>query len=82
MMSEKKCLYCQFPPEGCGKDFMAQLGFAEECMVISEHNGYFYITCTTNDIGDAINGIQERFSHRIYYCPICGRRLVSENAAN
>lgn len=76
MMSEKKCPYCHFSPEECGKDFMAQLGFKEECMVISEHKGNFYIACTTNDTGDAINGIQERFSVDINYCPMCRRTLT------
>lgn len=74
--TKEKCPYCQFPPEGCGKDFMAQLGFKEECMVISEHKGHFYIACTTNDTGDAINGIQERFSVDINYCPMCRRKLT------
>ena len=73
--NQNKCPHCQFPPDGYRKDFMVQVNNEEECMTISEHEGHFYITCVTNDTGDAINGIQERFSVDINYCPMCRRKL-------
>lgn len=73
-MLEEKCEYCTF--EGnYGKSFMFQLGFPGEEMVICKQHGHYYISCTTNDTGDKINGIQERNSREITCCPICGRSL-------
>lgn len=80
-MNQNKCPYCHFPSEGWGKDFMVQLDLEKECMAISEHKEHFYITCVTNDTANEINGIQERFSLDINYCPICGRNLY-ENERN
>lgn len=58
-MLEEKCEYCTFEGD-CGKSFMFQLGFPGEKMVICKQYGHYYISCTTNDTGDKINGIQER----------------------
>ena len=30
--NQNKCPYCQFPPDGYGKDFMVQVNNEEECM--------------------------------------------------
>ena len=73
-MLEEKCEYCTFESD-CGKSFMFQLGFPGEEMVICKQHGHYYISCTTNDTGDKINGIQERNSREIACCPICGRSL-------
>ncbi|WP_368155117.1 hypothetical protein, partial [Bacteroides fragilis] len=73
-MLEEKCEYCTFEGD-CGKSFMFQLGFPGEKMVICKQYGHYYISCTTNDTGDKINGIQERNSRDITCCPMCGRKL-------
>ncbi|ART99196.1 hypothetical protein [Lactobacillus gasseri] len=72
--AKETCEYCTFDGDH-GKSFMFQLGFSNEEMVICKHHGHYYISCTTNDISDKINGIQERNSKDINFCPNCGRRL-------
>lgn len=71
--ARRKCEYCTFEGD-CGKSFMFQLGFPGEDGYLQAIWAY-YISCTTNDTGDKINGIQERNSRDITCCPMCGRKL-------
>lgn len=69
------CPYCTVDKEGYGKSFLYDLGFEEEELSIANYNSKFYIYCVTNNVNDPINGIQERHSKEISYCPMCGRKL-------
>lgn len=76
----KPCPYCQFGNNDYGKDFLAQIGNKEEQMCLSKYRDelnktHFYISIVTNDTADSSNGIQERSSIPVNYCPMCGNTL-------
>ena len=78
---QKHCPYCQFGNKDYGKDFLFQIGNKEEQMCLSKYKDEsnktrFYISITTNDTDDRINGIQERSSRPITLCPMCGSTLT------
>ena len=78
---QKHCPYCQFGNKDYGKDFLVQIGNKEEQMCLSKYKDesnktHFYISIVTNDTADSSNGIQERSSHPITYCPMCGSSLT------
>ncbi|WP_297818715.1 hypothetical protein [uncultured Lactobacillus sp.] len=75
MKNEKKCQYCTIDSEGYGKSFLFDLGFEEEELSIARNKSEYYIYCVTNNVDDPVNGIQERHSKEISYCPMCGREL-------
>lgn len=72
---KEKCPYCTFDGNQ-GISFMFQIGFPDEEMVICKNHGHYYISCTTNNVYDKANGIQERNSRDINYCPMCRRNLT------
>lgn len=74
-LTQYNCPYCHFLSGKPGKNFICQIGNQEENMSMYKHQEKFYINCTINDTDDAINGIQERNSRNINYCPMCGRKL-------
>ena len=76
---QKNCPYCQFGNLDHGKDFLFQLGYKKEHMYITKYKNNFYISIVTNDIDDNVNGIQERSSHPITYCPMCGSSLTQKS---
>lgn len=72
---QEKCPYCTFKGDQ-GKSFICDLGFDEEELTIATHfYNRYYLYIVVNDTGDRINGIQERYSRPINYCPMCGRKL-------
>ena len=78
---QKHCPYCQFGNKDYGKDFLAQIGNNEEQMCLSKYQDesnktHFYISIVTNDTADSANGIQERSSIPVNYCPMCGSSLT------
>ena len=76
---QKYCPYCQFGNLDHGKDFLFQLGYKQEHMYITKYKNNFYISIVTNDIDDNVNGIQERSSHPIIHCPMCGNSLTQKS---
>ena len=76
--TKEKCEYCTFKGD-YGKSFIIDLGFAEKELTISTHcHNRYWLYIVVNDTADPINGIQERFSNPINYCPMCGRRLRND----
>lgn len=72
---KETCEYCTFDGD-YGKSFIIDLGFAEEELTIATHcHNRYWLYIVVNDTADPINGIQERFSRPINFCPICGRKL-------
>ena len=77
---QKPCPYCQFGNQDYGKDFLFQIGNKEEQLYLSKYKDelnktHFYISIVTNNTADSINGIQERSSISINFCPMCGNAL-------
>ena len=78
---QKPCPYCQFGNQDYGKYFLFQICNKEEQLCLSKYidesnKTHFYISIVTNDTADSINGIQERSSIPIHYCPMCGNPLT------
>ena len=72
---QKHCPYCQFENTDHGKDFLIKIGNIEEYLYIAKYKDHYYLNVSVNDTSDSINGIQERSSIPIRYCPICGNTL-------
>ena len=78
LATKEKCEYCTFKGD-YGKSFIINLGFVEEELTITTHcHNRYWLYIVVNDTADPINGIQERFSNPINYCPMCGRRLRND----
>ncbi|CCI81595.1 hypothetical protein [Lactobacillus hominis] len=72
--NQLNCEYCIFDGDE-GKSFIYDLGFAEEELTIIKSHERYCLYIVVNDTADPINGIQERFSTDISFCPKCGRYL-------
>ena len=81
-INQKKCSCCDFDSDGFGKNIIGKGYGSCEIRLYRATKYDFYIYSYSVGAEALLKDWFEIYSQKVRFCPVCGRRLLSEDTTN